>query len=493
MSDSNEKGEKTQHINVLADPSIEQLPEPLDDKADRRLVRKLDWNLLPLVSLLYLLSFLDRSNIGNARVAGLATDLGLKGLQYNICAAVFFITYAAAEVPSNMLLKLLRPSIWLPSIMVAWGMVMTFMCFVKDFKGLLIARLFLGLAEAGLFPGVTFYISMWYKRSEIARRVALFFSAATIAGAFGGLLAFGINHMDGVGGLHGWAWIFGLEGIVTVVIAIFAFFYLHDYPETARFLTPEERRAARARITRDASSLATHFDRKFAWQALSDWKSSMLMMVYIGVVIPLYAFSLFLPTIITGLGYSGPHAQLLSVPPYVAACLVTICVGIYSDKLQSRGPLLLAVSPFGIIGYAILYATNPRTQPGVGYAATFIAACGVFPNIPLVIAWAGNNAGGELKRGVALAMIVGFGNLGGIVSSFIYRAKDSPRFHLGHGVALASLCMAWVGTLIMLSVYKRLNLKKLEMCAQEGIVDCEERRLECRDMGDASPLFQYTM
>ncbi|KAG8781875.1 hypothetical protein FRC12_021443 [Ceratobasidium sp. 428] len=492
MSDY-EKGEKSEHIDVVAAPSNEQLPEPLDEKADKRLVRKLDWNLLPFVSLLYLLSFLDRSNIGNARVAGLATDIGLKGLQYNVCAAVFFITYSAAEIPSNMALKLLRPSIWIPSIMVGWGLVMTFMCFVKDFKGLLIARLFLGLTEAGLFPGVNFYISMWYKRSELARRVALFFSAATIAGAFGGLLAFGIDHMEGVGGLHGWAWIFALEGMLTVIVAGIAFFYLHDYPETARFLTPEEKLAVRARITRDASSLATHFDHKFVWQALLDWKSWMQVVVYTGILIPVYAFSLFLPTIITGLGYSGPNAQLLSVPPYVVACIVTIVVGIYSDKYHSRGPFILAFAPFAIIGYAILYATNPVHQPGAGYAGTIIAACGVFPTVAVAIAWAGNNAGGEMKRGVVLAMTIGFGNLGGIVSSFVYRAVDSPRYHLGHGVVIGVLCMSWVASLIMMFVYKKQNRDKIEMCAREGIVDCEERRLEYRDMGDASPLFRYTI
>ncbi|CAE6450965.1 unnamed protein product [Rhizoctonia solani] len=493
MSDY-EKGEKNEHFeDVAAAPSEEQLAPPLDEKADRRLVRKLDWNLLPFVSLLYLLSFLDRSNIGNARVAGLVTDIGLKGLQYNICAAVFFITYSAAEIPSNMALKLLRPSIWIPSIMVAWGLVMTFMCFVKDFKGLLIARVFLGLTEAGLFPGVNFYISMWYKRSELARRVALFFSAATIAGAFGGLLAFGIDHMEGVGGLHGWAWIFALEGILTVIVAIIAFFYLHDYPETARFLTAEEKLAVRARITRDANSLATHFDIKFVWQALGDWKSWMQVIIYTGILIPVYAFSLFLPTIITGLGYSGPQAQLLSVPPYVVACIVTIAVGIYSDKHRLRGPYILGFAPIAVVGYAVLYATDPRTQPGAGYAGTVIAACGVFPTVAVAIAWAGNNAGGELKRGVVLAMTIGFGNLGGIASSFIYRAQDSPRYHLGHGVVIGVLCMSWFASLIAVLVYRRSNTQKDELCAREGIVDCEERRMEYRDMGDASPLFRYTI
>ncbi|KAF8749203.1 Major Facilitator Superfamily [Rhizoctonia solani] len=364
MSDY-EKGEKNEHLEDVAVHSEEQLSAPLDEKADRRLT--LSRLTPPKIRFLIILALvLDRSNIGNARVAGLVTDIGLKGLQYNICAAVFFITYSAAEIPSNMALKLLRPSIWIPSIMVAWGLVMTFMCFVKDFKGLLIARLFLGLTEAGLFPGVNFYISMWYKRSELARRVALFFSAATLP-----------VHLAVFWPLESTTWRalvvymvglgldvpqFALEGMLTVIVAIVAFFYLHDYPETARFLTPEEKLAVRARITRDANSLATHFDIKFVWQALGDWKSWMQVIIYTGILIPVYAFSLFLPTIITGLGYSGPQAQLLSVPPYVVACIVTIAVGIYSDKHHLRGPYILAFAPIAIVGYAVLYATDPHTQ-----------------------------------------------------------------------------------------------------------------------------------
>src|ERR1700709_2452901 len=138
-------------------------------------------------------------------------------------------------------LKRLKPSIWLPTIMVAWGVVMTLMGIVQSYHGLLIARIFLGVAEAGLYPGVAYYITMWYCRHEGQLRQALFFSAASIAGAFSGLLAFGISKMDGVGGLEGWRWIFILEGIVTVLVAFLAFFVLHDFPETATFLTEEER------------------------------------------------------------------------------------------------------------------------------------------------------------------------------------------------------------------------------------------------------------
>ncbi|KAI9676987.1 MAG: hypothetical protein M1817_006826 [Caeruleum heppii] len=208
---------------------------------EKKVLRKMDLRLIPMLALLYLLSFLDRGNIGNAKIEGLVQDLNMTEPQYNWTLTVFFFTYCLFEVPSNLLLKRFRPSIWLPSIMVAWGTVMTLMGIVKDFKGLLIARLFLGVTEAGLFPGVAFFITMWYARHEAQLRQAMFFSAASVAGAFSGLLAFAISKMDGVGNLEGWRWIFILEGILTVVVAIIAFFTLYDFPDTAGFLTTEER------------------------------------------------------------------------------------------------------------------------------------------------------------------------------------------------------------------------------------------------------------
>ena len=152
-----------------------------------------------------------------------------------------FFTYCLFEVPSNLLLKRLSPSIWLPGIMVAWGTVMTLMGLVQNYHGLLIARIFLGVAEAGLYPGVSFYLTMWYCTNELAFRQALFFSAASVAGAFSGLLAYAIVKMDGVGGLEGWRWIFILEGLLTVAVALFAFWALYDFPDTAGFLTLEEK------------------------------------------------------------------------------------------------------------------------------------------------------------------------------------------------------------------------------------------------------------
>lgn len=198
--------------------------------ATTRLLRKIDSHILPIMSAIYLLCFLDRTNIGNARLDNLESDLHLHGIQYNNCLAILFPFYIAAEIPSNMMLKRTRASIWLSFIMVCWSAAMIGQGFVKTYAGLLGTRAVLGLFEGGLFPGVNYYITQWYKRDECGLRMAIFFSAATLAGAFGGILARGIAEMKGVGGLGAWSWIFILEGLLSIVVSFGAYWLIHDYP-----------------------------------------------------------------------------------------------------------------------------------------------------------------------------------------------------------------------------------------------------------------------
>ncbi|KAJ7187887.1 major facilitator superfamily domain-containing protein [Mycena filopes] len=470
--------------NVASSKEVEV--HEITDAARTKILRKLDWHLLPFVSLLYLLSFLDRANIGNAKVAGMAKDAHLTGLRYNIIAAVFFIPYSLAEVPSNILLKLVRPSRWIPSIMLAWGLVMTLMCLCKTYHELIIARVFLGLTEAGLFPGVTFYLSLWYRRREVASRVAIFFSAATVAGAFGGLLAFCIEKMEGIGGLHGWQWIFCLEGLATMLVAASSYYFMHDYPETATFLSDTERKQIVYMLKEDSQDLATHYDRKFVWQAFKDYKTYVQIGIYMGVLIPVYAIALFTPTIVQELGFSAANAQLLTIPPFFAGCIATIGVGFLSDRYNLRGPFIVGPCLVALVGYLILYNTK---SPGAGYVGAVLAAVGVYPTIAVNLAWAGSIAGGDVRRGVVIAMVIGLGNLGGICSSFIYITP--PYFHIGHGTI-----MGWLGLSIILSCFAmwdhaRVNKQREAYCAREGIG--AERRAEFRDMGSESPLFRYTI
>jgi len=370
--------------------------------------------------------------------------------------------------------------------MVVWGTIMTLMGLVNTYQGLVIARVFLGLAEGGLFPGVTYYISLWYPRRMQAKRLAIFLSAATVAGAFGGILAYGIEHLDGKAGRHGWQWIFLIEGLVTVVIAFGAYFLMHDYPETAKFLSEDERQFIIQTLREDSNGQATHFSTKFVWQGLGDWKTYVQVMNYIGVVIPLYSIALFTPTIIHNLGYSAARAQLLSVPPFVCGCVTTIVIGIYSDKMNLRGPFIILGAAIAMIGYIVAYTTS---KPGPGYAAAVIAASGVFPTIAVILAWAGGNAGGDVKRGVVLAIVIGIGNLGGICSSYIY--YQPPRFFKGHGTNIGCLGMSIVCSSILMWKYRGLNKEKEELCAREGID--ESMHSKYRDLADQSPLFRYVI
>lgn len=450
---------------------------------------KVDLWLIPWLSLLYLLSFLDRTNIGNARLAGLEEDIGMEPGDYNLALTIFFISYAVAEPLTNALLKLLTPRIFFTGIIIAWGIIMTLMGIVHNTAGLLAARFFLGIAEAGLFPGVNYYLGCWYKRSEIGVRSSLFFSAAALAGSFGGLLAAAIAKMDGIGGLDGWSWIFILEGLATIIAGLFCWWMVFDWPDTARFLTPDERIRVQRRLILDRQGrVAEDFDKRHIYAALKDWKTYGYMVIYMGCLCPLYAFSLFLPTILAGMGYQGTRAQLLSVPPYAVAAVLTVAVGFIGDRTQWRGYCNMATVSIGMIGFIMLLATD---NPQVQYAGTFLGAAGIYPTISNTLSWVNNNTEGSLKRAFVLGMVVGWGNLNGVVSSNIYLDHEKPRYWSGHGVVLAYQALFLLGG----SVFMHFGLKKLnkdrgagKLDAKWNALDDEQRWIE----GDLRPDFVYT-
>ncbi|KAL5322196.1 hypothetical protein ACEPPN_010166 [Leptodophora sp. 'Broadleaf-Isolate-01'] len=481
---------------VLDSPQVGEIrPPQYDAAATRRLLRKLDIRLLPFFALLYLLSFLDRTNIGNARLFGLVTDLGMdpKSLQYNTALAVFFPTYIIAEIPSNMMMKRLTPSIWLSFIMIAWSAIVIGMGFVHNFAGLLACRVLLGLAEGGLFPGVAYYITLWYPRHETGFRIAFFFSAATAAGAFGGLLAAAIGKMAGLGGKAGWSWIFIIEGLITIVVGVLAYFVIVDSPEKARFVTEEDKAEIRRRIAHDANELADEFDMRYVRDALRDWKIWAHCLCTIGIFTPVYSFSFFLPTIIRNMGYSNTHAQLMSAPPYVVGCLVTICAGYMADKTKQRGLFQALFSATALVGWVMLISSH---RPAIQYTGTFFACSGIFACVPLGVTWNSNNIGGSLKRGVGIAMHVGSGNLGGILASFIYLPKDSPRFIQGHAILIALISLSFCLSLGIRFWLKAENARRDAWAAEHNMQPedmTREQKLAERHMGDYASFFRYTL
>ncbi|KAJ0418922.1 major facilitator superfamily domain-containing protein [Aspergillus carlsbadensis] len=460
---------------------------------EKSVLRKMDLRLIPIVSALYLLCFLDRGNIGNARIEGLLEDIDLSGQQYNMCLTAFFFTYAAFELPSNMVLKRLRPSIWLSAIMVGVGIVMTLMGIVQNYHGLLISRIFLGVTEAGLFPGVAFYITTWYCRHEAQFRQALFFSAASVAGAFSGLLAFAIaaiQKMDGVGGLDGWRWIFILEGLLTVIVSASAFFIISDYPHEAKFLSEDEKAWVVHRLKSQYGSNLEgpkSFQWKYLWEAVSDYQIWIGVVALWGIIVPLYGISFFLPSIIRDLGYSSSEAQLLTVPIYVTAAIFAVVSAWLSDRAKKRSPFLIFHCACIIIGFAIVIASTGRGVPGVVYFGIFLAVSGIYPGIPSIVCWISNNLAGDYKRAVGMGLHIGLGNIGGAMASNFYRAQDAPNYYLGHGLELGFGVAGLIAVITLRVVYHRVN--KARDAMGTGNLTAEEMVR----MGDKSPAFRYML
>ncbi|CAF1075727.1 unnamed protein product [Adineta ricciae] len=438
-----------------------------DDPNDKKLIRKLDRHLIPTMTLLYLLSYLDRVNIGQAKLDGLLESLHLSGSQYNACLSVFFVTYVLFEIPSNLVLKKLRPSRWIPMIMITWGIIMTLMGLVNNFASLIACRLLLGAAESGLFPGnskfklknyvnlillifvgATFYLSSWYKRRELSWRVSILFSAAALAGAFGGILAYGISQMKGIGNQEGWRWIFYIEGILTVIVGISAFFLIADFPsDRPKFLTEEECNRTINRLQNDSGPGAgEHFSWKQVKAAFLDWKVYIYGLCYIGFLVPLYSLALFSPTIVQGLGFTSYRAQLMTAPPYALAFITTMTTAYFSDKYAKRTIFMIFWVLISMIGFIILICVE---NTNVKYFAIFLTMGGNSPCVATCITFISGNISPQTKRATALAFMLSVGNSGGIISGQIYRSEDAPRFILGHAVNLGFCTMGFIATCIL--------------------------------------------
>ena len=232
---------------VVAEFSNIETIDAIDPRLDRRITRLFDLHIVPWLFGIWLLAFIDRSNIGNARIDGLATDLKLDGTKFNNVLAVFYVLYVLVDVPSNWFVKRVGAGLYLPGLMVAWGIVAMSMGFVKSYPALIVCRILLGLFEGGLLGGMILYLSMFYRRHQMLQRMGLFYCAAPLSGAFGGLLATGLAEIRH-GGLNRWPWIFIVEGIITILFGTLATFFLPHTPALSKFLTEREKEGALARM-----------------------------------------------------------------------------------------------------------------------------------------------------------------------------------------------------------------------------------------------------
>ncbi|MCJ1242665.1 hypothetical protein MMC14_010674 [Varicellaria rhodocarpa] len=457
---------------------------------ERKLLAKIDLRVLPVLSILYLLAFLDRTNIANAAVFGLSTDLGLKpgSTQYNTALTIFFVPYVLFEIPSNIFLKKLKPHVWLSSCMFVFGLVTICQGLVKNYSGLLATRFFLGLAETGMFPGSFYLIGMWYKRSQAQKRFSFFFCSTTLAGAFGGLLASAIGKMNGMHGYLAWRWIFILEGVLTCLVAMIFFFLIPGFPEEAKWLTQDERAYIKARLQQDQGRSAAERQIRFkdVVTIFKDYKILVGGFMYFGLIVPAYSYSFFAPSIIKTYGYSQIGTQLHSVPPWAAAFGFAMLIAYLSDRTQHR--FLFTIIPIcvAIAGFAILLTVHNSHH--LEYAALFLVTMGTYSAMPVIVCWFNMNLGGHHRRAVGTAWQIGFGNIGGIIATYAFLMKDSPEYKPGYGICIgficlsAASCIVYFVSIVMQNRYRDKSTREVRLTEFERI-----------EKGDMSPGYRYQL
>lgn len=401
----------------------------------KRIIRHIDRRLVVTLGILYCTSLMDRTNLSSAAIAGMTVDLKLSiENRYSLITLIFFIPYVLFQPPATVVLRKLGPRIFLTAIVIFWGVTMIGFGFAPDWTVMMGLRVILGVLEAGFFPGCAYLLSAWYPRYELQKRNAVFYLIGSMASAFAGILAYGLMQMNGLGGRRGWEWIFIMEGVITCVAGIVGYFMIVDFPELAanswKFLTPAESEFVVARIEKDRHDAILEPFGIVAYLKhgldLKIWGFAWLFML---ATTNSYAIAYFLPIILrNGMGFDIARAQCLNAPPYVAAALVMYAQAVYGDKWHLRGPIVVFNSVLGLIGLPMLgFASNN----GVRYFGAFLATICGNANVPAILTYQANNIRGQWKRAFCSATLVGFGGIGGIIGSTVFREADTPAYRPG--------------------------------------------------------------
>ncbi|KAI0474892.1 MFS general substrate transporter [Xylariaceae sp. FL0804] len=408
------------------EPAI--LVHNVDPVAERRLLWKFDLRILLTLSIMYFFNALDKGNLGNAKTAGLEDDLGLVGNQYNIMLSVFFIPYVLFAPLVGIIGKKWGPSRMLPTMMFTFGLMTLMTTVAHNFGGLVALRMILGLAEGAFFPLVIYYQTTFYRRGELATRLAIFYAISDIASGFSGLLAFGTFQITD-GPLPRWKYIFIIEGVGTIIFAIFAWFYLPVNGATAHFLSAEEKQLAFHRLQVDSSSVVNQkFDLRDALQILKRPTSWVILLLEMCLGVPLQCVSLYLPTIIERLGYGTVKTNLYTVAPNVTAAVVLLILGCCSDLTKVRFPFVAAGFAFTLTGFIIYTCVNVHTQLNVAYFATFMMSWGTSAPSVILDVWYNNNIANENQRILLTTIGVPAANVMGIVASNIFKPSEAPKY-----------------------------------------------------------------
>lgn len=376
--------------------------------------RKVIWRLVPFLILCYVVSYLDRVNVGFAKLQ-MSADLGFSEAAFGLGAGLFFIGYFIFEVPSNILLQKVGAKIWIARIMITWGIISGAFMFVTNETTFYILRFLLGVAEAGFYPGVILYCTYWFPAHRRARVIAMFMSAIPVAGIFGNPLSGWImDAFDGVSGLEGWQWMFVLEAIPAVLIGIWTLFYLDSSVRAAKWLTEEEKQVVEAAIAEDNAHHTNHGPLR---DAFTDGKVWLMCLIYFCFVMGQYALTFWMPTFIKATGIEGAFTiGLLSAIPFLAALVTMNVFGRSADKHRERRWHLVIPALMGTVGFSLAAVWNGSTV--LSLVALSVAAAGVLTCAPLFWSLPTSFLGGTAAA-AGIAIINSVGNLAGFVSPYM--------------------------------------------------------------------------
>jgi D-galactonate transporter len=419
--------------------------EDMADALEARTLGRIAWRFIPFLVLCYFVAYLDRVNVGFAKLT-MDAELGLSETAYGFGAGVFFLAYFLFEVPSNIILDKVGARRWIARIMLSWGIVSGAMAFIPQIAAatglspehtFYLLRVLLGFAEAGFFPGIIFFLTLWFPASHRARIVGYFMAAIPLSSALGSPVSAALLGLDGSYGLKGWQWLFIVEALPSILLSIVTFFYLTDRPADATWLEPEGRKWLQRRLALE-DQRREHVSPQSALASLADVRVLALSLVYFGAVACLYGIGFWLPTIIKGFGLTIAMTGWVNAIPYVVGFVGMVWWGMRSDRSSERTmhlSIALALAAAGIGGSAFL------TDPTLKMLAITIGAFGVFASLPIF--WTLPTAflaGAAVAPGIAA--INSIGNLSGYFGPFaIGWIKDATGGFLWGLVAIAACAL----------------------------------------------------
>ncbi|EPE36526.1 MFS general substrate transporter [Glarea lozoyensis ATCC 20868] len=415
---------------------------------DRRLTTKLDLKVIPILGLLYLICFLDRTNIANARLAGLEKGLDMPKKGFNTALWIFYIPFVLAEVPSNIILALpyVKPNLWLGGMTFILGILSMCQGLTHSYEGLLALRFLMGIMEASLPAGAGLLIASYYRKKELALRFCLFLSLGLLGSCFSGLLAYALMDLDGKAGLEGWQWIFIVEGLATIVFSFIALVFVPHFPAKDSWLSETDRSRLLARLEADKGEAST-INRPLI-KVLFDPRIWSMTLLFFCADVSAGSLSSFNPTIVSQLGWTARRAQVMTMPIWIVGIIGPVTSAFLAGRWNSRAVFLAPAIICSLVGWVIHYV---QLSYGVRYMAQFLISLGTFIQMSLYIGWLSANLRGPKELGVGTAIILGVGNCANFVSSNIFITTEAPRYPTGFsvGMALTALALPVLGGVVL--------------------------------------------